>query len=105
MPLTLHLHPGAAAADLRIAADAERVGAGGLAHVIAGSADVLYLVFRGELPWLDYVGRFFIPTLIGNTVGGTLLVAGLNHAQVVGGRDEDETRRALPGKRFNGQRV
>ena len=70
------------------------VGAGGLAHVIAGSADVLYLVFAGQLPWLDYVARFLVPTLIGNTAGGTLLVAGLNHAQVVGGRDEDETRRA-----------
>ncbi|HLS47141.1 MAG TPA: formate/nitrite transporter family protein, partial [Gemmatimonadales bacterium] len=64
------------------------VGAGGLAHVIAGSADVLYLVFARELGWVEYLVGFFVPTLTGNIVGGTLLVAALNHAQVVGGRDE-----------------
>jgi formate/nitrite transporter FocA (FNT family) len=68
------------------------VGAGGLAHVIAGSTDVLYLVFAGKLAWLDYFSRFLLPALLGNTVGGTLLVAGLNHAQVVGGRDEEHPR-------------
>ena len=62
------------------------VGAGGLAHVIAGSTDVLYLVFTGELPWTTYAGRFLAPTLLGNTIGGVALVACLNHAQVVSGR-------------------
>ena len=61
------------------------VGAGGLAHVIAGSTDVLYLVFTGELPWTTYAGRFLTPTLLGNTIGGVALVACLNHAQVVSG--------------------
>ena len=28
----------------------------------------------------DYFGRFFVPTLIGNTIGGTVLAALLNHA-------------------------
>lgn len=68
------------------------VGAGGLAHIIAGSVDVLYLVFAGELAWLDYLGEFFVPTLAGNTIGGTLLVAALNHAQVAGGREEEDPR-------------
>ncbi|HEX6090295.1 MAG TPA: formate/nitrite transporter family protein [Gemmatimonadales bacterium] len=63
------------------------VGAAGLAHIIAGSVDVLYLVFAGDLTWAGYAGRFFAPALAGNIIGGTLLVAALNHAQVVGGRE------------------
>ena len=70
------------------------VGAGGLAHVIAGSVDVLYLVFSGSISWAEYSARFLVPALIGNTLGGTLLVAALNHAQVTGGRDEKEPRPA-----------
>ena len=61
------------------------VGAGGLAHVIAGSTDVLYLVFNGELPYATYLGRFLAPALLGNVIGGVTLVACLNHAQVVAG--------------------
>jgi formate/nitrite transporter FocA (FNT family) len=61
------------------------VGVGGLAHVIAGSTDAAYLVARGMATWGDYFGRFAVPTLIGNTLGGVTLVAALNHAQVVGG--------------------
>lgn len=70
------------------------VGVAGLAHIIAGSVDVLFLVFTGELGWTGYLGRFMVPTLLGNTIGGTLLVAALNHAQVVGGRDEPDPRDA-----------
>ena len=61
------------------------VGAAGLAHVIAGSTDVLYLVFNGELPYPTYLGRFLLPALLGNVIGGVTLVACLNHAQVVAG--------------------
>lgn len=70
------------------------VGAAGLAHIIAGSVDVLHLVFSGELGWTGYLGRFMVPTLLGNTIGGTLLVAALNHAQVAGGRDVADPRDA-----------
>ncbi len=65
------------------------VGVGGLAHVIAGSADVLYLVFRGGLSWWSYAGGYFLPALLGNTIGGVMLVTSLNHAQVVAGRADD----------------
>jgi formate/nitrite transporter FocA (FNT family) len=61
------------------------VGVAGLAHIIAGSTEVAYLVARGTATWGDYFGRFIAPTLIGNTLGGVTLVAALNHAQVVGG--------------------
>jgi len=40
-----------------------------------------------SVSWRTYIGRFFIPTLVGNIVGGVSLVAALGHAQVVGGRD------------------
>jgi formate/nitrite transporter FocA (FNT family) len=63
------------------------VGIAGLSHIIAGSTEVAYLVARGEATWGDYFGRFVVPTAIGNTLGGVTLVAALNHAQVIGGKD------------------
>ena len=62
------------------------VGVAGLSHIIAGSTEVAYLVARGAATWGDYLGRFVIPTTLGNTLGGVTLVAALNHAQVVGGK-------------------
>jgi formate-nitrite transporter family protein len=62
------------------------VGLGGLAHIIAGSTEVAYLVARGAANWADYFGRFVLPALLGNTLGGVTLVAALNHAQVSGGK-------------------
>ena len=59
------------------------VGVSGLAHIIAGSTEVAYLVARGVASWGDYFGGFVLPTLLGNTLGGVTLVAALNHAQVV----------------------
>ena len=61
------------------------VGAAGLGHIIAGSVDVLYAVFRGETSWGDCFTRFFGPVLAGNTIGGAVLVALLNHAQATAG--------------------
>ena len=61
------------------------VGLAGLAHIVAGSVEVAYLVARGAATWGDYLGRFVAPTLLGNTLGGVTLVAALNHAQVTGG--------------------
>lgn len=54
----------------------------GLSHIVAGSVDTFYLVFTGEASMVDYVWRFFLPTLIGNVFGGTALVAVLNFGQV-----------------------
>jgi formate/nitrite transporter FocA (FNT family) len=61
------------------------LGASGLTHVIAGTADVAYLVARGVESWGGYVTRFLAPALIGNVIGGLTLVAALNHAQVSAG--------------------
>lgn len=63
------------------------VGLAGLAHIVAGSVEVAYLVARGAATWGDYLSGFVIPATLGNTLGGVTLVAALNHAQVVGGKD------------------
>jgi formate/nitrite transporter FocA (FNT family) len=36
----------------------------------------------GLAPFGHYVGRFLLPTLLGNTLGGVALVAVLNHAAI-----------------------
>jgi formate/nitrite transporter FocA (FNT family) len=64
------------------------VGFARLSHIIAGSGEAAYAVLTGQSAPLDYVGRFFVPTLIGNTFGGVALVAMLNHAPVSHELDE-----------------
>ena len=59
------------------------IGLGSFNHVIAGSVKQLFLVVVHDESWGTYAGRFFIPTLLGNIVGGVSLVAFLGHAQVV----------------------
>lgn len=63
------------------------VALGGFSHVIAGSVESLYLVVHGTLGFLEFILTFLIPTLFGNIVGGVSLVAALNHAQVVAGKE------------------
>lgn len=55
---------------------------GGFSHLIAGSVEAAYAAAAGEASWADYGLRFFLPTLIGNVLGGVALVAGLNWGQV-----------------------
>ena len=59
------------------------VALGKFAHIIAGSVDTLYVVWAGGAGVGDYLG-WMLPTLLGNIVGGTTLVAALGHAQVAG---------------------
>jgi len=56
------------------------VAIGRFPHIVAGSADVAFAVFTGEASVPDYLFRFLLPTLCGNTIGGVALVAFLNHA-------------------------
>lgn len=55
---------------------------GGFAHIIVGSVELFYMVTTGAASWSDYFG-WMLPTLLGNIIGGTTLVAALGHAQVV----------------------
>ncbi len=66
------------------------VGAGEFSHIIAGSVEVLYLVVTGQIGVGTFLGGFFVPALVGNSIGGVALVAALNHAQVVAGRERAE---------------
>ena len=56
-------------------------------HVIAGSVEAAFFTFSGHATVGQYLGSFLAPTLIGNSVGGTLLVALLNHAPIAGELD------------------
>jgi formate/nitrite transporter FocA (FNT family) len=58
------------------------VGLGGFAHIVVGSVEAAYLVLASEAGWSDYAFRFFVPTLIGNVLGGVGMVAVLNYGQV-----------------------
>jgi formate/nitrite transporter FocA (FNT family) len=66
------------------------VGLGHFSHIIAGAVEVFIVAGAGEAGWLDVIGHYLSPTLIGNILGGVTLVAAINHAQVVsGGHGED----------------
>jgi formate/nitrite transporter FocA (FNT family) len=67
------------------------VALGGFAHIIAGSVEVLYLVNLGAASWLTFFIGFMLPTLIGNCIGGVLLVAMLNFGQVFAEKFGDVT--------------
>lgn len=58
------------------------VGIAGFPHIIAGSTEMFYALLTGATTPAVAVGQFFIPTLIGNTIGGVALVAAINYAQV-----------------------
>jgi formate/nitrite transporter FocA (FNT family) len=61
------------------------IGAGGFAHVVAGSSEVFYAASRGEATWVQAVFGFIVPALLGNMLGGITLVAALNHGQATSG--------------------
>ncbi|QSG01836.1 formate/nitrite transporter family protein [Natranaeroarchaeum sulfidigenes] len=54
---------------------------GGLFHVVVASTEVMYLVFLGEIAFLNGVLNFALPVLLGNTIGGVVLVTTINYYQ------------------------
>lgn len=52
-----------------------------LYHVVVSSCDALYLFFRGGVALLPAIWEFVLPVLLGNTLGGVVLVALVNYAQ------------------------
>ena len=67
------------------------IGISGFNHIIAGSTTMFYLIVTHSSSWGAYFMHFFIPTLLGNVLGGVSLVAALGHAQVVN-RKEPKAR-------------
>ena len=59
------------------------IGAGGFAHIVAGSFETFMLVANGRLDVLTMLGGFIVPTLLGNIVGGSALFALISYAQVM----------------------
>lgn len=58
------------------------IGLAGFPHVIAGSVEAFYGVLTDVAGWRAFLVQFFLPALIGNTIGGVVLVAALNYGQV-----------------------
>lgn len=58
------------------------VALGQFAHIVAGSVECAYLVMIKQATIGQYGSEFFVPTLLGNILGGTTLVALLNYGQV-----------------------
>ncbi|HEU4697745.1 MAG TPA: formate/nitrite transporter family protein [Gemmatimonadales bacterium] len=55
----------------------------GFRHAVVGSVEAFYRAFRaGDYGWGHAFGDFVVPAVIGNAIGGVLLVALLNYAQV-----------------------
>jgi formate/nitrite transporter FocA (FNT family) len=63
----------------------------GLAHIVAGSVDAFYLVATGEIDFAKYATGFFVPTLVGNVVGGVTLVSVLNFGQVAPDMEDQDS--------------
>jgi formate/nitrite transporter FocA (FNT family) len=51
-------------------------------HIIAGSVAALYGVFTGGHGMMEFFSVFFVPTILGNVLGGVAMVAAVNYAQV-----------------------
>ncbi len=64
-------------------------------HIVAGTVNAMYAVFQNEVSIMTFFTNFFIPTLIGNMVGGIMLVAAINYAQVAYGDHKKPPRRDL----------
>jgi formate/nitrite transporter FocA (FNT family) len=55
---------------------------GDLSHVVAGSVDAAYVGLEGAVPFVTGFTHFFVPTLIGNILGGSGLFALMAYAQI-----------------------
>lgn len=58
------------------------VAIGHFSHVIAGSIEMFTLAAYGKYSWWEVLFSYTLPTLIGNIIGGVVLVAALNYAQI-----------------------
>lgn len=51
-------------------------------HSIAGSVEAFYRAITGTAGWSEMLGGFVVPALLGNAIGGVILVALFNYGQV-----------------------
>jgi formate/nitrite transporter FocA (FNT family) len=57
------------------------IAAFGFKHSIAGATEAFYRAWLGDASWGRMLGSFEVPALLGNIIGGVVLVAMLNHGQ------------------------
>lgn len=69
---------------------------GGLFHVVVSFTETMYLTFTGDLRLVVGLTEFVGPVLVGNTVGGVVLVTVVNYFQT--------SEKRLAGARFEGGR-
>jgi len=67
---------------------------GGLFHVVVSYTEMVYLVLQGQLALRVGLVQFVVPVLLGNTLGGILLVTVVNYFQT--------TEERLESARFEG---
>ena len=67
---------------------------GGLFHVVVSYTEMVYLVLLGELSMWVGLTEFVLPVLLGNTIGGVVLVTVVNYFQT--------TEERLESARFDG---
>jgi formate/nitrite transporter FocA (FNT family) len=60
----------------------------GFKHSIAGSVEAFYLATGGKASWGAMLREFVAPSVIGNAIGGVLLVALLNYGQVAAEKNQ-----------------
>ena len=69
------------------------IAAFGFRHSIAGAVEAFYRALVGDAPWTQMIFGFEIPAILGNTIGGIVLVALLNHGQVSKARESSSANR------------
>lgn len=67
------------------------IAAFGFRHSIAGAVEAFYRVGAGSASWSAMVVGFIVPAVLGNIVGGALLVGLVNHGQVAADRTFEES--------------
>jgi formate/nitrite transporter FocA (FNT family)/nucleotide-binding universal stress UspA family protein len=67
---------------------------GDLFHVVTSFTEMLYVVFAGDLGLVVGMTQFVVPVLLGNTLGGIVLVTVVNYFQT--------TERRIESARFEG---
>jgi formate/nitrite transporter FocA (FNT family) len=58
-------------------------------HSIAGAVEAFYRAAAGSAGWGEMLGGFVLPAVLGNAVGGVLLVALLSYGQVASDREAE----------------
>ncbi|WP_247004659.1 formate/nitrite transporter family protein [Halosolutus gelatinilyticus] len=68
-----------------------------LFHCVVGACEVLFLAFAGEAGFFTVFFEFFVPVVLGNTVGGVVFVALVNYSmtEIRSFPDRDRERREL----------